>query len=261
MRLSVADERIEFAQCFRPVIHSSGIPLYTQVVHQIEDALRRNIIHPGQFLPPEPELCRAFGVGRTTVRRAAGQLIDRGILSRAPGVGTRISRVPTLDYSSLTSPSLYADLKSAHRDPVTRVISWQTATADGALSERTGFPVGTELVALDRLRLVGDTPIALLGNHLPRAYADFGAERLRDSSLDAVMRGRGHHTRRIEYEVSAWLATPHQAELLDIAEGTPLLREHRWAYDIDDNYINFSENYYHPIHFHMRGVLLAEVPK
>jgi DNA-binding GntR family transcriptional regulator len=255
----VTDERIDFAECFRPVTATSGIPLYSQIVQQVEDALRRKAIRPGQFLPPEPELCEGFNVARTTVRRAAGQLIDRGILKRRSGVGTQISQAPSIDYSSLTSPSLYSDLKSAHRDPATRVISMLPVTADSVLSQRTSFPVGTELIAIDRLRLAGATPIAVLGNHLPRQFVNFESQRLVDSSLDAVLRGRGHHTRRIEYEVSAWAATTHEARLLDIAEGTPLLREHRWAYDVGDNYLNFSENYYHPTHFHMRGVLLEDV--
>lgn len=254
----MTDERIDFAQCFTPVIPTLGIPLYSQIVQQVEDALRRKAVRPGQFLPPEPELCAGFNVARTTLRRAAGQLIDRGVLRRLPGVGTQISQLPSIDYSSLTSPSLYSDLKSAHRDPETRVISMLPVTADGVLSRHTGFPVGTELVALDRLRLAGSTPIAVLGNHLPKQVADFDAQRLVANSLDAVLRGRGHHTRRIEYEVSAWVATAHEARLLDIAEGTPLLREQRWAYDITGNYLNFSENYYHPTHFHMRGVLLDD---
>ncbi|MGV9798899.1 GntR family transcriptional regulator [Mycobacterium sp. NPDC003449] len=254
------DERVDFAQCFRPVAAASGIPLYSQIVQQVEDALRRRVIRPGQFLPPEPELCAGFDVARTTLRRAAGQLIDRGVLRRVPGVGTQISQAPSIDYSSLTSPSLYSDLKSAHRDPATRVISMWPVTADGALSRRTGFPVGTELVAIDRLRLAASTPIAVLGNHLPAPLADFESQRLVDNSLDAVLRGRGHHTRRIEYEVSAWQATAHEARLLDIAEGTPLLREQRWAYDAGGTYMNFSENYYHPTHFHMRGVLLEDPP-
>jgi GntR family transcriptional regulator len=258
--MSMPEDRIDFARCFRPVVHASGIPLYSQIVQQVEDALRRKVILPGQFLPPEPELCDGFDVARTTLRRAAGHLIDKGILRRQPGIGTRISTAPTLDYSSLTSPSLYFDLKSAHRDPSTRVVSMVAVTADSELSRRTGFPIGTDLVALDRLRLAGSIPLAVLGNHLPRAIADFDADRLVDDSLDAILRGRGHHTRRVEYEVSAWLATTHEAELLEIPEGSPLLREHRWAYDVDGNYLNFSENYYHPGNFHMRGVLLEDRP-
>lgn len=256
----MADERVDFAECFRPVTATSGIPLYSQIVQQVQDALRRKAIRPGQFLPPEHELCAGFGVARTTLRRASAHLIDQGILRRIPGVGTLISHTPSIDYSSLPSPSLYSDLKSAHRDPATKVISMQPVTADNHLSTRTGFPIGAELIAIDRLRLAGATPIAVLGNHLPRRVANFDPQRLVDNSLDAVLRGRGHNTRRIEYEVSAAVATAHEAHLLDIAEGTPLLRELRWAYDVAGEYLNFSENFYHPQHFHMRGVLLEDPP-
>ena len=44
----------------------------------------------GELLPTEFELCRQFGVSRTTVREALRHLSDMGLLSRRPGVGTMI---------------------------------------------------------------------------------------------------------------------------------------------------------------------------
>ena len=37
----MGEERIDFAQCLRPVPHASGIPLYKQVGQQVEDAWHR----------------------------------------------------------------------------------------------------------------------------------------------------------------------------------------------------------------------------
>lgn len=44
----------------------------------------------GELLPSEFELCKQFGVSRTTVREALRYLNDMGLLSRRPGVGTLI---------------------------------------------------------------------------------------------------------------------------------------------------------------------------
>src|SRR5688572_9351575 len=44
----------------------------------------------GELLPTESELCKQFGVSRTTVREALRHLNDMGLLSRRAGVGTLI---------------------------------------------------------------------------------------------------------------------------------------------------------------------------
>lgn len=247
--------QIQFDQVFTQLSHTNGVPLYSQVVHQIEDAIRRGIISVGDFLPPEPALCAGFGAARSTVRRAIGQLITKGVVTRKQGRGTEVVRQVTMDYSSATSVSLHADLRSAQRSPRSRVATCRSVVVDAALSKRTIFPIGTTVVELERVRLAGEIPIALMGNHLLASLVDFDLDRLVDTSLDELMRGKGHYTRTVEYEVSAALSTPRQAEMLEIETGTPLLCERRWAYTAGDNYINYSENYYHPTNFHFRGVL------
>jgi DNA-binding LacI/PurR family transcriptional regulator len=42
-------------------------------------------------LPTEFELCKKFGVGRTTVRRALKQLTDEGVIFGRPGIGTFVN--------------------------------------------------------------------------------------------------------------------------------------------------------------------------
>ena len=47
--------------------------------------------HPvGSSIPPEPQLCEAFGVSRTVVREAIKSLVAKGMLSTGPKVGTRV---------------------------------------------------------------------------------------------------------------------------------------------------------------------------
>lgn len=250
--------QLGFDDVFVPVSHTNGVPLNAQVVHQVEDAIRRGTIEVGDFLPPEPQLSAGFGTGRNTIRRAIGQLITRGIVDRKQGRGTEVVKQLSMDYSSATSPSLHADLRAAQRNPSTQVLRCDRISVDGELSARTVFPVRTAVVALERLRLAGDVPIAIMGNHLLADLVDFDTERLADSSLDELLRGAGHYTRTIEYEVTPVLASARQAQLLNVDEATPLLCERRWAYTAKDKYINYSENYYHPTHFHFRGVLTED---
>jgi hypothetical protein len=44
----------------------------------------------GEFLPPEPQLARELGVGRSSIREAIARLIGEGLLYIVPGKGTRV---------------------------------------------------------------------------------------------------------------------------------------------------------------------------
>ncbi len=60
--------------------------------HAIAADLRRRIdggeFAPGETLTPENTLCKAYGVGRTTLRRALAVLTEEGVIEKRPGYGT-----------------------------------------------------------------------------------------------------------------------------------------------------------------------------
>ena len=62
-----------------------------EIVDQLVDLISRNELKPGERLPPERELCRQFGVGRTTLREALRSLATLGIIDGRVGEGTFIS--------------------------------------------------------------------------------------------------------------------------------------------------------------------------
>ena len=45
---------------------------------------------PGELIPKEMEICEAFGLSRTVVRRHLAQLVDGGIIERISGHGSRV---------------------------------------------------------------------------------------------------------------------------------------------------------------------------
>jgi GntR family transcriptional regulator len=50
--------------------------------------IAERIIPPGSILPPEIEICQAYGVGRQTVRQAIARLVDDNLVDRYAGRGT-----------------------------------------------------------------------------------------------------------------------------------------------------------------------------
>ena len=69
----------------RPVHRTS---VSDEIVAQITDLIARDVLKPGDRLPPERELCQRFGVGRSSLREALRSLSMMGILDGRVGEGT-----------------------------------------------------------------------------------------------------------------------------------------------------------------------------
>lgn len=67
---------------FEPV---QPVRAYQRIVEQVEDALARGELRPGQRLPSERELVTQFAVSRSTVREALRVLESNGVVRSRPG--------------------------------------------------------------------------------------------------------------------------------------------------------------------------------
>jgi len=65
--------------------------LYEQIVDQIEQAILKGELKPGDQLPAERELAEQFGVSRTAVREAVKALREKGLVEAFSGRGTFVT--------------------------------------------------------------------------------------------------------------------------------------------------------------------------
>ena len=70
---------------------NSPIPLYYQLAQSIEDAITTGELGPGERLENELSLTSRLGLSRPTARQAIQELVQKGLLVRKRGVGTRLS--------------------------------------------------------------------------------------------------------------------------------------------------------------------------
>jgi len=208
---------------------SSPIPLYFQVARQIESAIERGELLPGQRLDNEIDLADRFGLSRPTLRKAIEELVAKGLLVRKRGVGTQVVQ------GQLNRPvelsSLHDDLTKTLQRPSTRVISCGMVPADAEVSLALGVPVGEAVLAIERVRLARDEPLALMRNWLPAAFSDITSEALTQRGLYELMRAVGVHMRIANQRIGAIAASPAQARLLGAKRGAPLLTMERITYD------------------------------
>ncbi|MEU6008104.1 GntR family transcriptional regulator [Streptomyces sp. NPDC047453] len=207
----------------------SPVPLYHQFAQQLEAAIQRGLLTPGNLLGNEIDLSARLGLSRPTVRQAIQSLVDKGLLVRRRGVGTQVvhSRVKR----PLELSSLYDDLETAGQGPTTRVLRNERVPATVDVAAALGLAEGAEVTVLERLRFTHGRPVAFLCNHLPAALLELDTARLESTGLYRVMRSAGITLHSARQTIGARTATAEEAPLLDEREGAALLTMQRTAYD------------------------------
>ena len=77
----------------------SGLPIYTQIVNQIQRQLVNGILKPGDQLPTVRALAQELRVNFNTVARAYRILDEERIISTQQGRGTYITEIPPPEVS------------------------------------------------------------------------------------------------------------------------------------------------------------------
>jgi len=72
----------------------SGLPIYTQIVNQVQSQIATGIIEPGDQLPTVRALAEELRVNFNTVARAYRILDEARIISTQQGRGTYITEIP-----------------------------------------------------------------------------------------------------------------------------------------------------------------------
>jgi DNA-binding GntR family transcriptional regulator len=224
---------------------SSPVPLYFQVAQQIEQAIERGDLGPGMKLDNEIQLADRFGLSRPTVRRAIGELVNKGLLVRKQGVGTQVVHGQVKRSVELTS--LFDDLSRTNQKPATRVLRHEAAAVPDDVAVRLGIEIGAQAVHLERLRFAHDEPLAIMRNWLPADMASaspFTTDDLETGGLYARLRSAGVRICVATQRIGARSADAAEARLLAVKRGAPLLTMERTTYDDTGNAIEFGRHVY-----------------
>lgn len=221
---------------------SSPIPLYFQVARQIEQAIEQGRLQPGSRLGNEIQLADSYGLSRLTLRRAIQELVNKGLLVRKRGVGTQVVHGQVRRPVELTS--LYDDLARANQKPSTQVLVHETVPAPDEVAIALGEAPGVDVVRLERLRLTGEEPLAILRNWLPVEIARFDTDDLQERGLYALLRASGVNIRVAAQRIGARAGKGAETQLLGVRRGAPVLTMQRTAYNDSGSAVEFGNHVY-----------------
>ncbi|HEV2931880.1 MAG TPA: GntR family transcriptional regulator [Streptosporangiaceae bacterium] len=221
---------------------SPRLPKYYQVKRQLLDLTAA--LDPGSPVPPERELARSYGTSRTTVRQALAELVIEGRLLRMQGKGTFVAKPKVAQLLELAS---YTEGMRAHGlHPQTKILHIGYVAADEELAVLLGIRPGGRALRVHRLRLADGEPMSIDTSHLPaRRFPGLRKQLERPMSLYETLRAAyGIQLAEAEETIETVLADPHDARLLGVDPGLPLLLLSRHAYDVTGEPVEWAQSWY-----------------
>lgn len=209
---------------------AAGVPLHRQLYLVLHDEIGRGALAAGDALPTEQSLCEQFGVSRITVRRALADLADAGLIERRHGVGSFVTeQSPPSRHDA--SGSYMDELRQVEFETEVDVIEFGERALPRTVAERlTPRARGLYVLRLRRERRTGE-PLMITEAWLPVELADtINRAALVDTPLYRLLADAGVDLARFEHELTAEMAGPRTAGLLDTSIGSPLIRVNRVAF-------------------------------
>jgi GntR family transcriptional regulator len=207
-----------------PVTPGAGVPLHRQLFLVLHDEIARGALTDGEPLPSEQTLSEQFGVSRITVRRALTDLADHGYIERRQGVGSFV-RAPHSSDPQPASGSYLDEMGQIEFETEVEVLECDVRKAPPAIADKLRMARDVlHVLRLRRERRTGE-PLMVTEAWLPANLADTITENtLAHTALYRLLSDAGIAIERMQHEVTAEIAGPRNAQLLDTAIGSALLR-------------------------------------
>lgn len=204
--------------------HNSIVPLYAQIVNQLNQDIANGLYSQTGSLPPEEELSRKYSVSRITIRRAVDELVGQGLVEKKQGKGTFIC-APKMS-RRLDGPMSFTEMCAANGLTASaKLLEAGIRSPEQAyVREELGLKPGESAVRIRRLRYAGDRPLVLEDNYFPMEYAYLLSIDLeKDSTYRYLREEKGIELQRTTMRLSIIRADAKLAKLLQVARNTPQL--------------------------------------
>lgn len=200
---------------------------FTPKYHRLKRILREKIaeLRADEMLPSESELCQAYNVSRTTVRKALSELIQEKLVYTVQGKGTFVAPKKLRSTWVQETGGLYADMTERGFKVQMQVLDVSVVTAEENICKELLLGEGEKVIKLIRLRFIDDKPFDIVTNFMPaRLFPGLENEDFSSASLYTILRNKYNvQFNRGVRLVEAGTCTAEEARLLQIKPNSPLL--------------------------------------
>lgn len=221
--------------------HDSSITLYQQLEQAFQQQILAGEWNAGDVLPSERILAETLHISRVTVRKALDSLYTQGMIERRHGAGNYISHQAAFirDQCTLTRlEGLTEMLKARGYAPLSEWLVRDIRVPPTDCLARLGLQPETPVAFLKRRRMA-DQQVIAVNDHYIVADLIPHPEVLKES-LYSFLDDQGTPITRALQQVSAINASLSLSTLLDVPEGTALLKSIRTGYLLTGRPVEFT---------------------
>lgn len=221
-------------------------PLYRQIKSLILQGLESGEWRPGEAIPSESDLATRFNVSQGTVRKAIDEMAAENLLIRKQGKGTFVASHadPRAFFRFLRLVPLAGGVEQSTSQPLE---CWR-AKAGTEAARVLQLKLGDAIIIVRRLLQFSNRPVVVDEIYLPgEIFSGLSLEVLKDwqGSLYSLFETRfGVRMIRAEERIRAVAADRNSAELLGVADGSPLLSVERVSFTYGDRPVEWRRGLY-----------------
>lgn len=221
---------------------NTPIPLYYQLENIIREKIENEEYKVDEKIPSERNLSDQFNLSRMTVSKAINNLVEEGILYRKRGRGTFVAK-KKVDFF----PDLMGFAENMIRKgmkPSSKVISQNVILPNSIICNKLKISDKEKVILTERIRLVDDEIIALEKSFVPYSIGKKLLDiDLSKESIYRLLNNEGHKPTKAQQEIGAILSNEDMSNLLQIEEGSAILKRERVTFS-KERPIEFSLNFY-----------------
>ncbi len=199
-------------------------PLYHQLYAAISEKIISGDLPTGSKLPSEKQFINKFGVSRITIKRALDELAKSGLVARKRGRGTIV--ITNTDLNFQDGMSDYVKNVARLRDNTkAEITERRNVAASELVAKNLKVGTGATVERVAHILSSNNKPISYVVTYLPLGMTgDLTPEDLIREPLLTLLLKQGVRIDRAEQKITACAAGVEEAEFLQVALGTPLLK-------------------------------------
>lgn len=223
----------------------AAMPRYVQLATTLLNEIQSGKFPVGSLLPTEHVLCEQFGVSRFTAREAVKLLVQQGLVTRQPGVGTRVhSTAPTGQYTQTMSG--LTDLQQYAAETNLEVSRREVIALTPKQAQALGANAGETWLEVEGLRYAPAQPLPFAWTQVhiaPRFRALAGLGDRMDRPLYLLIEQEfGCRIQVVHQEIKALSLDAGLAHLLKVPVRSAGIRVMRRYLDIHDEVVEQAVN-------------------
>ncbi len=221
---------------------SNIVPKYYQLANIIRQQIENGTFQAYTAIPSERQIEEQYSLSRPTIRQAIDILERQGYLYRVHGKGTFVSP-PKLQKGILELTSFSEDMRNRGFEPGQKILEFGEIKPPAKVARQLEInEPNQKVLRIKRLRFGDKTPIGLQDSYLclPSGQTITREEIETRGSIYSILQEKfGLYPTEADETLEVTLATPEEADMLQIPVGSPLLLNERRLWSQNRQAIEF----------------------